>query len=133
MSRRFSPRERLDQLVSDPLRCGMRRDVDPNEIVSGDPDDDETIKQSEADGGHNKEIDGSNVRSVIAQKGAPSLGRRPSPLDHVSGHRRLSHFEAQLQQFTVNARRSPQRVLAVHPADQGAKFLIDTRPADPAA
>ena len=70
MSRRFLPRERLGQLTSNPLRCGMRRDVHPNEIAAGDPDDDETVRQPEADGGHNKEIDGSNVRSVVAQKGA---------------------------------------------------------------
>src|SRR6185369_16509345 len=83
MSRRFLPRKRLGQLTGNPLRCGMRRDVHPNEFAAGDPDDDETVGQPEADGGYNEEIDGSNVRRMVAQKGAPSLGRRPSSLDHI--------------------------------------------------
>src|SRR5687768_11388686 len=91
MSWRFMPWKRLRQLLCHPLRRGMRRDVDPNEVAAGDPDDDETVQQPEADCGHNKEIDGSNVGSVIAQKRAPSLGRRPSPLDHVSSDRRLRY------------------------------------------
>jgi hypothetical protein len=108
----------------------MRRDVDPNEVAAGDPDDDETVQQPEADGGHDKEIDDGNVGSVIAQKRAPSLGRQPSPLDDVSGDCRLGHLEAQLEQFPVNARRTPQDILDAHSADQGAKITVDPWPAD---
>jgi hypothetical protein len=43
VSRRFLPRECLCQLAGHPLRCGMRRDVDPNEIPPGDPNDNETV------------------------------------------------------------------------------------------
>jgi len=44
----------------------MGSDVHPNEIAAGDPDYDETIQQPEADGRHDKEIDGNNVGSMVA-------------------------------------------------------------------
>jgi len=44
----------------------MRRDVEPDEVAAGDPDDGEILQKPEADGGHDKEIDGSDVGSVIA-------------------------------------------------------------------
>lgn len=58
MTWRFLPRERLRQLTIHPLRRGMRRDVHPIKIAARDLDDDETVQQPEADGGHNKEING---------------------------------------------------------------------------
>lgn len=63
-------------MTSHPLRREVRRDADPNEVAAGDPDDDETVQQTEADGGHDKEIVGSDAGSVIAQQCAPSLRRR---------------------------------------------------------
>src|SRR6185295_13191137 len=85
MSRRFLPRECLGQLSCNPLRCGMSGDVHPNEVASSDPDDDDAVQQRKADGWHDKEIDGSDVGSVVAQECAPSLRRRPMTFDHISG------------------------------------------------
>ena len=42
---------------------------------------------------------------------------------------RLSHYKAELEQFDIDARRTPKPVLHAHPSDQGAQIGIDPRPA----
>ncbi|MGH7006117.1 MAG: hypothetical protein ACREIP_19410, partial [Alphaproteobacteria bacterium] len=74
-------------------------------------------------------IDGRDVGSVIAQEGAPTLGRWPAALDHVLGDCRLGHLEAELWELAVNAWRSPQLIFFAHSTNQGTKFAIDPRPA----
>src|SRR5262249_6555222 len=44
------------------------------------------------------------------------------------GHRRLGDLKAELKQFAVDARRSPQRVLDTHAPDQGAQLRVNLRP-----
>jgi len=39
------------------------------------------------------------------------------PLDHVFGDARLRDCKPELKQFTMDTRRSPQRVLDAHPPD----------------
>jgi len=72
------------------------------------------------------------VCCVVAQKGAPSLARRPASLDHVFGDGRLHNLKAELQQFTVDTRRTPQkRILHAHLPDQRAEVRLDLRPLSP--
>jgi hypothetical protein len=53
-------------------------------------------------------------------------GRRFPVADHVFGHGRLTHFDSNLQQFPMNARRSPARV-GVGAIESASQF---TQPAD---
>jgi hypothetical protein len=69
-----------------------------------------------------------NVRRVVAQKGAPALAWWSASLDHVLGDGRLGDLEAELEQFAVDAWRSPKRVLPVHPLDQSPEVRLDRRP-----
>ena len=89
------------------------------------------IKQIEANGRDNEQVHGGNVRSMITQKGAPSLARRPSSLDHVLGDARLRDLKPQFEQFAVNAWRAPKRVLDTHPPDQRAQLRLDLAAALP--
>ena len=58
------------------------------------------------------------------QKGLPSP-RRPSPtLGHILGHRRLRDIDAQLEQFAVDAGRTPQPISQAHFPDQTADLLV---------
>src|SRR5262245_48523903 len=59
---------------------------------------------------------------MIFQKGSPTLRGRPSMADHILTHARLPDIDAQLQQFAVDARSSPKRVLAAHLSDQLTHF-----------
>src|SRR5258705_5753753 len=56
-------------------------DVGPDEVSAVEPDDDEGIEQFETDSWNNEQVNGENVRRVVAQEGPPSLAGRPCPLN----------------------------------------------------
>ena len=47
---------------------------------------------------------------MVTQESAPSRGRRSASLDHILRDTGLSDLEAELEQLTMDARRSPQRL-----------------------
>src|SRR6202035_549870 len=121
------PRKGLGYLTCNPLRCRVGCDVNPNEISAIEPDDDEGIEQVETDSWNNEQVHGSNVWRVVMQESPPSLaGRRPS-FDHVLGDARLCDLKPELEQFAVNAWRTPKRILHAHPPDQSAQLGVDLR------
>jgi hypothetical protein len=70
---------------------------------------------------------------MIVQEGSPSLAWWATPLDHVFGDTRLRQFKPKLEQFPVDAWRSPKRVLDAHPPDQHAQLGLNLRPPSPSA
>src|SRR5882757_1184071 len=69
---------------------------------------------------------------MVVQKGLPGL-RPPSPaLRHVFGDRRLSDFDAELQQFAMDAWCTPKPVRHAHVSDQ-ADLQRNPRPTAPRA
>src|SRR5260221_2869311 len=81
VTRSTVPRKSLGDLACDPLRRRVGCDVDPDEISAINPYNHEAIQQFEANGRDHQQIHGGNVRSVVAQKGLPSLTRRSTALD----------------------------------------------------
>src|SRR5580704_1478578 len=55
---------------------------------------------------------------MIAKERPPALGWRVSSPDHVLGHARLSDIDAELEEFSMDPRRSPQRIGNAHLADK---------------
>src|SRR5262245_41120146 len=104
---RLLPGKGFGDLAGDPVGRRIGRDVYPDQVASLQPDDHQPIEQLEADGGHDKQINRTNMRDVIAQEGLPALRWRPTPSDHVLGHGRVGDLEAQLEQLAVDARRTP--------------------------
>jgi hypothetical protein len=104
---RLLPREGFGDLAGDPVGRGVGRDVDPDQVTSLEPDDHQPIEQLEASGGHDEQVNRTNMRDVIAQEGLPALRWRSASSNHVLGHGRLGDLEAQLEQLTVDARRTP--------------------------
>ena len=72
------PGEGLSDLAGDPFGGRIGSDVDPHEVASLKLDDHQAIEQLEANGRHDKHINGGDVRRVIAEKGLPALRRWPS-------------------------------------------------------
>src|SRR6202041_3871258 len=103
VTRGHVPRKSLGDLTCNPLRRRVGCDVNPNEISTIQPHDDERIKQIEANGRDNEQVHGGNIWRVVMQEGSPSLARWNPPLDHVLGDARLRDLKPQLEQFAVNA------------------------------
>src|ERR1035437_10486636 len=55
---------------------------------------------------------------MIAKESLPTLRRWFSPLDHILGHTRLPDFDAELEQLSMDPRRSPQRISNAHLVDK---------------
>ena len=66
---------------------------------------------------------------MIAQESFPTRGRGPTVPDHILADRRFSDFDAKYQQFAVNARRTPQRVVAADWPDQCSNLGVNPRTA----
>src|SRR5258705_5400473 len=125
--RSLVPRKRLRDLTRNPFGRGICCDVDPDEVSAVEPDDDEGIEQVETDRWNNEQVHGGNVRRVVTQEGPPSLAGRRLSLDHVLGDARLRDLKPELEQFAVNAWRTPKRILHAHPPDQSAQLRVDLR------
>src|SRR2546428_2829394 len=107
----------------------MGCDADPDKVSAGQPNDDKGIEQVEANGRNDEQVHGGDVRRVVTQEGAPSLGRRSTLLDHVLRDAGLSDLEAELEQLAMDAWRSPQRIFRAHPPDQRTQVRGDPRSA----
>src|SRR5713101_737199 len=131
VTRSTVPRESLGDLACDPLRRRVGCNVDPDEISAINPYNHEAIQQFEANGRDHEQIHGGNVRSVVSQKGPPSLTWRSTSLDHVLGDTRPRDLKPELEQLAVNAWRTPKRILHAHPPDQSAQLGVDLRSPSP--
>jgi hypothetical protein len=94
---------------------------------AAEPDDDDGIEQVETDSWNNEQVHGDNVLGVVMQEGPPSLAGRPPSFAHVLGDARLRDLKPELEQFSVNAWRTPKRILHAHPSDQSAQLRVDLR------
>src|ERR1700730_6636184 len=124
------PGEGFGDLSGDPFGGRIGGDVDPHQVASLKLDDHQGIEQLEANGRHDKHINGGDVRRMIAEKGLPALRWRPTSAYHVLGDSRLGDIEVQLEQLAVDTRRSPQWVRPAHFANKGAQLSWDPRSAD---
>src|SRR6266702_2554149 len=124
VARSLIPREYFCDLTCDPVRGRIRCGVDPDKVPAGQPNDDEDIEQIEPNGRNNEQVHGADVRCVVTQEGPPSLGRGAASLDHVLRDARLSDLETELEQLTMDAWCSPQRIFGAHPrsASKRARF-----------
>src|SRR6202035_682542 len=127
VGRSLIPRKRLRYLTCNPFCGGICCDVGPDDISTVEPDDDEGIEQVETDSWNNEQVHGGNVRRVVMQEGLPALAGWPLPFDHVLGDARLRDLKPKLEQFAVNAWRTPKRILNAHPPDQRAQLRVDLR------
>src|ERR1700726_3239178 len=97
-------------LICDPFCRWMRCDAKPQNMSPAVPHDQQSIEQAKRDCRHDEHIDRSDPISVIADKGSPALRRRVSPPDHVFGDAGLADLDTELEQLSMDPRRSPQRI-----------------------
>src|SRR5665811_175556 len=112
---------------------GLRGDVemhDPPAVVSQHQ---EHVQHLKANGRHREEVDRNRGLHVVFQEGAPCLRRRIPTAGHVFAHAGFADVNAQFEEFSVDARSAPKRVLAAHLPNQLTDFLRHRRAAALAA
>jgi hypothetical protein len=67
------PGEGFGDLAGDPFGRRGGGDVDPHQVASLQADDGQSIEKPEANGRHDKHINGGDVRRVIEKEGPPTL------------------------------------------------------------
>ncbi len=103
VSRRGVPWKCLDNLLSGPFGCGIRRYVEVNDLAPGVTQDDKQEQQPKSNSGHDKKVDAHHIRHVILDEGSPGLRRRfPFVSAQQSRHGPLGDYNAKFEQFTVN-------------------------------
>ena len=91
-------------------------------------DNEKAIQNTKGERWDGEEIHSGNGFPMIPQEREPSLRRiwisrgSPDPPRDTP----FREIETQLEQFAVNARRSPGRILGNHTEDQGANLFADT-------
>src|SRR5215467_13864759 len=133
IGRRRVPRERLHDLLRQPLLRRMPGHRKPEELASTMTPQREPQQALECQGRNHAEIDRRDGVRMVAEKCPPSLGWRPSAPDHVFGDRRLGDLEPELEQFTMDAWSAPQWILRAHPSDELAQLTANCGPPLPTA
>src|ERR1700692_1789367 len=82
------------------------------------PHNQQAVEQAKRDCRYDEQIHRGDAVDMIAKERPPALGWRVSSLGHVLGHAGLSDIDAELEEFSMDPRRSPQRISNAHLADK---------------
>jgi len=81
-------------------------------------EDDQGVEQPKRRGCNNEHVDRRNVGQVVVQKATPARGGDSGPPRQISPDRGLADLDAELEQFAVDAGRTPERVCHAHLPNQ---------------
>jgi hypothetical protein len=132
--RRMSRPQQVEKAGGRPRMPGPTRLVQAHPLSAEIVDqiaDQQSIEQAKRDCRYDEHINRSDPTSVIAEECPPALGRRVSSPDHVLSHAGLSDTDAMLEEFSMDSRRSPQRIGNAHLADKLAYLQRNRWPAAP--
>src|SRR6202162_4842571 len=91
----------------------------PNHRICRRPcHDQQAIQQTKRNRWDDEQIHRRDAVGMVMKKRLPALRRWPSSLHHILGHTRLADIDAELEQLSMDPRRSPQRVGDAHLADK---------------
>src|ERR1700687_4797439 len=120
------PAEGFRNLICNPFCGRMRCDAEPYDLSPAVPHDQQSIEQAKRDCRHDEQIHRGDAVGMIAKERPPALRWRVSSLGHVLGHAGLSDIDAELEEFSMDPRRSPQRIGNAHLADKLAYLRRDS-------
>src|ERR1700730_19037680 len=86
--------------------------------------DDRNIEQPKRRACYDKHVDGGDTLDLIEQEATPGKRRRSSSSHHVLGDCRLADLDAELEQFTVDSRCTPEGIGAAHLPNQITSLAI---------
>src|SRR5688572_32426392 len=102
-------------------------EVDDPSAVVGEHDEHE--EEAEASGGHGEDVDGDQVADMVGGERPPGLRGAGGSPGHEPGNGALGDVDTELQELSVDAGRTPQRIRCGHLSDEGSKLSIDGRAA----
>src|ERR1700759_4854644 len=82
------------------------------------PHDQQTIEQTKRDCRYDEQVHRGDAVGMIAKERPPALRWRASSLGHVLGDAGLSDIDAELEEFSMDPRRAPQRIGNAHLPDK---------------
>src|SRR5258707_3535075 len=100
------------------VHTGVSCDAKPQNLSSAVPHDQQSIEQAKRDRRHDEQIHRRDAVGMVMKERLPALRRWASSFDHILGHARLSDVDAELEQLSVDPRRSPWRVGNANLSDQ---------------
>src|ERR1700687_4410223 len=74
------------------------------------PHNQQAVEQTKRDCRYDEQIHRGDAVGMIAKERSPALGWRVSSPGHVLGHAGLSDIDEDLEEFSMDPRRSPQRI-----------------------
>jgi hypothetical protein len=109
---------------------GISRHIEVQDLTPVVADDEKAVQNTKSERWDGEKVHRSNGLAMVSEERQPSLHRvwisRGSP--DPSRDTPFREVETQLEQFAVNARRSPGWILSNHTEDQGANLFADTLP-----
>src|SRR5215468_4551178 len=103
-------RKCFDDLLCGPNRCRMLRDIEVDDAASIVRQDNEDIEDLQANRGDCEEINGYHLLNMISKKGRPGLSRLAVLVRYQSRNRPLGNLIPEFQQFSMDARGSPDGI-----------------------
>ena len=127
VTRDLVKRESFPQLLASPLGGRMGGDIEMEDPATVMSQHQEHVEDLEPNRGNREEIDRHQGLDVVVEESPPGLRRRLTEPDHVLADAGLPDVDAEFEKFTVDTRRTPQRVFSAHGADQSANILWHAR------
>src|SRR5215469_3067346 len=87
----------------------------------------ENVKNPEADRGHGEEINGDELSDMILKECPPALRGRFVSADHIFADAAFSDVDAEFEQFSMDPRCTPKGILSAHLVDENSDFTRNDR------
>jgi hypothetical protein len=126
--------ERLPDLLRDPGRGRVLRDVEVRDLASTVPDHEQHVEQAERRRADDEQVHRRDDLAVVPEERQPGLPRLGPPAEtvQVARHRALRDLEAEHPEFSVDTRCAPA-VVGRHLPDEVPDLGIDGRSTKPGA
>jgi hypothetical protein len=120
----------FSQLLHNPKRIGISRHIEVQDLTPVVADHEKAIQNTKRQRWDCEEVHRRDCLAMVSEERQPSLHSiwisRGSP--YPSRDTPFRQIKTQLEQFAVNPRRSPGRILGDHAEDQGANLLANALP-----
>jgi hypothetical protein len=123
-------RKRFPQLLNDPRARRMTCDVDVQDVSTVMANDEEAIQHAERNRRHREEVHRCDGLAMVAQKSEPAFRwlRVSRTALHPAGDCSLGNIETEHEKLSMDARRSPARILGDHSENQVTNLFRNAFP-----